>query len=406
MGNGTLFDLMETMSARDAEVGRLFGGSRDGTSMRKFRNRRDPRAQQRYERSFTEALRLVADVYDGRRPMYHLTEALGTADFPLLFGDIIDRQLLANYRETPATYRNYCKISTVPDFRTVKRFAINGGEGLLTQVLQQSEYPEVKLSDAAFSYNVNKYGKKIPFDWETMINDDLDALKDTPARFGRSARRTEEQFATSLFVDTSGPAAAFYNTANKNRVHTENGATSNNPVLSIQALQDAIGVLDQMVDLDGQPIIIDAVELVVPPALRIIASNILNSTELWVNLNSTSTTPSQQQLHTQNWVKGMLRLNINYYLPQVASSANGKTQWFLFANPGLSRPAVEVGFLRGHEAPEIFVKMPNAMLVGGGQGSPMDGDFETDSIQYKIRHVFGGTLIDPRATVASNGSGS
>ena len=395
-------DRIETVQAEEADVHRLFGGS--GASYRGVQKGLKRRwGPQKYNRMMYEAMKLTADVFEGKKHLHLLQEALGTADFPLLFGDIIDRQLLANYRETPQTYRNYCRVSTVPDFRLVKRFMINYAEGRLPRVEQLAEYPEVKLGDGVFQYGVAKYGKKIPFDWETMINDDLDALKDIPARFGRSARRTEEFFATTLFVDANGPIAGFYNTANKNRIHTENGASSNNPALTIQGLQDAILVLDSMLDFDGEPIVVDAVHLVVPPGLRVTAQN---GTELWINLATATTSPPQQQLHTVNWMKGMVKLSVNYYIPRVATSANGNTSWWLFADPGTSRPALEMGFLRGHEDPEIFSKDPNAMRIGGGTATLLDGDFDTDSIQYKVRAVMGGVQIDPRATVASNGSGS
>jgi hypothetical protein len=62
--------------------------------------------------------------------------------------------------------------------------------------------------------------------------------------------------------------------------------------------------------------------------------------------------------------------------------------------------------LRGHAEPEIFIKEPNARRVGGGIVNPMDGDFETDSVEYKLRHVFGGSILDPKMSVGSNGSGS
>lgn len=398
MRNGSFLDLVDQMDAGRASVSALFGGEGSGARGTRARRSQDPR----YMEKLTEAAKLVAAVHSGRLPTHYLQEALGTSDFPLLFGDIIDRQLLANYRETPQSFRSYCKIGSVADFRVVKRFAMNGSEARLAIVPEQIEYPEVKLSDQAFQYQVRKYGKKIPFSWESMINDDLDALKDIPARFGRSARRTEEYFATSLFVDVNGPLAAFYSTANKNRIHTENGASANNPPLSINALQDAMIVLDSQVDADGEPIIIETVELVVPYSLRVIANNILNATELWLNLAAAVGT---QQLHTTNWMKGKVNLNVNYYIPRIATTANGATSWFLFANPGTSRPAIEVGFLRGHEEPEVFVKDPNAMRIGGGAVTPMDGDFDTDTLQYKVRHVMGGTVIDPKASVASNGSG-
>lgn len=394
----TFLDLMETINHTEASPNRLWGGAGRGVHSLRESKRNNPR----YQQSLLEATRFVAEVYSGRRRPHELLEALGTSDFPLLFGDIIDRQLLANYRETPQTYRNYAQVKTVADFRTVKRFAMNGAEGILPVVPQQAEYPETALTDQAFSYAVKKFGKQIPFDWEDFINDDLDALKDIPARFGRAARRSEEKFATSLFVGTAGPDATLYSTAHKNRIHTENGASVNNPPLSIAALQDAILVLDGQVDSDGEPIVIEAVELVVPPSLKIVANNILNSTELWINLAAAVGT---QQLHTTNWMKGMVRLSINYYASRIPSS-NGPTSWYLFANPSASRPALEIGFLRGHEEPEIFVKDPNSMRVGGGSVDPMDGDFDTDSIRYKVRHVFGGTTLDWKATVASNGSGA
>jgi hypothetical protein len=397
---GAFLDLVESMDASDASVGRLFGG--EGLGM--GRANRGRRSNPEWEARVTETAWFLAEIYSGQRPAHHLREALGTADFPLLFGDIIDRQLLANYLETPQTYREYMHMATVSDFRTVKRFGMNNAEGVLPSVAMQTEYPEVRLTDQAWQYAVGKYGKRIPFAWEAMINDDLDALKDIPARFGRSARRTEEKFATQLFCDVNGPISTFYTSGNKNIVNQANGATLNNPPLSIQALQDAWTILLSQRDADGEPIVISAVHLVIPPALQIIAENILGASELWINLATATTSPVQQQLHTANWMKGKLKPHTNFYIPIIAPGAAGMTSWWLIADPGASRPAFEFAFLRGHEQPEIFMKEPNSVRIGGGGVTPMDGDFDFDSIQYKVRHVMGGTQLDYRATVASNGS--
>jgi hypothetical protein len=388
-------DVLETFRADQASFGALFGDAG-----RPVRHRGEP--DPTYLRRLRETVDFVADIYTGKRPAYLLREAMTTSDFPLLFGDIIDRQLLGNYMETPATYPGYVKVSSVPDFRQVKRFAIDGSEAVLAPVAQQEEYPESKLSETRYVFSVGKYGRRIPFSWETMINDDLNALKDIPERFGRASRRSEEKFATGLFAASTGPDATFFSTGNKNLLKASIGAFEDDPPLSIKALQSAFIVLSKQRDADGEPISIDLVTLVVPPALEVTAMNILNATELWLNANGGV---ADQQVHTVNWMKQRTTLAVNSYLP-IIDTTSGNTAWYLFAATSSSRPALEMGFLRGHEQPEVFMKSPNAVRVGGGAVNPMDGDFDTDSIEYKVRHVFGGTQIDPKMAVASIGTGT
>ena len=384
-----LLELIENIKAEEATSGKIF--AKEGVGAHQVKQMAD------YKIKLAEAARIYSRAITGsRRDFLNFSEAMTTSDFPLLFGDILDRQMLANYKETPSVYRNYCKISTVADFRTVKRFTTSGAEGILAAVEEQAEYPESELDEAKFQYAVKKYGRAIPISWETMINDDLDALKDVPARFGRAARRSEQKFATGLHVGTSGPDATLYSTANKNIV-------TSNPVLSIAGLQTAMTIIAAQVDTGGDPIFIDAIHLVVPPALEITAKNILNATQLVLNTAGATTT---QELRVNNWMQNRVKLSVDPYIPIVASSSNTNTSWYLFADPNDGRPALEVGFLRGHTTPEIRIKSPNSMMVGGGNVNAMDGDFDTDSIRYRIRHVFGGVTLDPKMTVASNGSGS
>jgi hypothetical protein len=389
--------LIENMSASDAGVRQLFGDA--GTSVRPSASRaRSPQ----YLLAFARTMEFMEQVVTGQRPSYHLKEALSTSDFPGLFGDILDRQLLANYQEAPYSYSNYSKISTVNDFRLVKRIRMDGAQSALPVVPEGSEYPATTLSSSFYTFQVQKHGKRMPFTWETLIDDDLGALSDIPQRFGVAARRSIERFATTLFTGSTGPNTTFFSTANKNQVITTNGALSNNPALSVPGLQSAMIVLANQKDNDGEPITIEAMELVVSPSQQIIAENILNATQLW--LNDAGGT-ANERLISQNWMKGRVRLSVNSYLP-VVDTTTGTTAWYLFASPSNGRPAIEIGFLRGHETPELFMKAPNAVRIGGGNVDPTDGDFDTDTIQYKVRFCFGGTLEDPRMSVVSLGTGS
>lgn len=386
-------ETLETIQAAEADSRRLFGG--DGTRIRGVE--RGPR----YDEYLVEAAELIRDVLDGRRPMYHLQEALSTSDFPLLFGDILDRQLLAAYREVPEVYRAYAKVGTVPDFRLVSRHAIDGAEGQLEKVPELAPYPAAELSEARDQYRVDKWGRRLHLSWESIVSDDLDGFRALPERLARGARRSVQRFVTSLYVDSTGPHASLYDAAFANVV-------TGNPALSIPALQTALSILAAQVDEDGEPIIIETVTLVVPPALEVTARNILEG--LTIELAEAGGT-ANQKLTANNWMKAKFKLVVDHYIPIIASSANGNTSWFLFADPNDGRPALEVGFLRGHAEPALFMKRSDAQRVGGTAGP--DGEmasFDNDATEYKVRHVYGGTRLTAtggaKATVASEGDGT
>jgi hypothetical protein len=384
-------ELIETIRAEDAEVTKLFNAE-DGKGIRSATaSKRDTGV---YKRKLVETAKFMEQIVRGRRPVYHFQEALTTSDFPLLFGDIIDRMVLGGYTEWPKNWTNFTRTEEVPDFRTVSRHFWDGAMGTLSEVPERTEYPEATLTEGRYQYSVKKYGRAIDFSWEMMVNNDLNFFNDIPDRFGAAAARTEARFVTDLYVGTAGPDATFFAVGNKNII-------TGNPALSIAGLQKGFEILTDQVDADGHPIFIDMVELVVPPALEITAMNILNALQLEL-VEAGGTT--NQKLIAANWMKNRVRLTVDPYISQIATS-NQKTSWFLFANPRTNRPAIVVGRLRGHATPEVFIKESNQRRVGGGLASPLDGDFETDSIRYKVRMVTGGVLMDPKAAVASNGSG-
>ena len=408
------FDTLPEINSWDAsEAATSTIYANEGSNLSAALRRRRSRETPKYRRAVLEAANLYRRVLRGdRRAALDFQEAMSTSDFPLLFGDILDRQILAKYQSQPVQWEAIAKRGRVRDFRTVKRFTIDGAETVLDEVGQLGEYPAAKLVEGKYEYSVTKKGRRLPLSWETLINDDLDAFAAIPDRMGNAARRSEEKFATSLYAAASGPNGTFFSNANKNVINATvlpgmTPAAPTNPPLSITALQYAMQVLDQQVDKDGDPIYIEGVTLVVPPALKVPAMNILNATEvITANGSGGASTDAGRpdRLRVANWMTNGVKLIVNPWLPLISSTANGSSSWYLFADPAVGRPAMEVGFLIGHELPEMFQKSPNAMRVGGGLVDPTEGDFDTDAIEWKVRHVFGGTLMDPKSAVASNGT--
>lgn len=379
----TFEETLETIRSDEASLARLFGG--DGRRVQ----HRATGAQ------VAEVARFMTAVDRGDVTARQFREVMSTSDFPNLFGDVLSRQLLAEYRAWPTTWPAIARRSVVPDFRAVKRFASDGLDGQLEFVAELAEYPEGALDDKVDTYSVEKYGRKVALSWETMVNDDLGNFATLPARLARGARRSEEKFVTGLYVDANGPHASLYTVGHANIV-------TGNPALTTAGLQTAMTVLAAQTDPGGEPIMFDVVTLVVPPALEITARNILNA--LSIDLRESGGTDNQR-LVAENWMRGRVTLVVNPYIPIIASTLHGSTSWFLFGNPADNRPAIEVGFLRGNEDPALFQRTPNATRVGGGT---VPEDFDTESIEWKVRHIYGGAQLlntgGYRSTVASSGA--
>lgn len=381
----------------------IYAGEGVNLSGRVRKNRKSRDKNPTYGRRLLEVARLYEAVLSGdRRAGMDFVENMSTSDFSLLFGDILDRQILAKYVSMPVQWDALAKRGRVRDFRQVKRYALDGAESILSEVKQLTEYPAAQLQDSAYTYSVTKKGRRVALSWEDLVNDDLDAFASIPDRLGNAARRSEEKYVTGLYAATGGPNSTFFSTGNKNLL-----ASGASGALSVTSMQSAFTLLASQVDTDGGPIYVEGVTLVVPPALTVVANNILNATEIWTAAGSggaSSDAGRGDQLRVANWMANRVKVITNPWLPITSTSGTfGSTSWYLFADPNVGRPAMEIGFLTGHENPELFQKSPNAIRVGGGSVAPEDGDYETDSVEWKLRHVFGGTLMDPKSAVASPG---
>jgi len=359
----------------------------------------DVKRPEGYEQKLKETIDLLSNAnhLPRHRHEYLLREALTTSDFPLLFGDVLDRQVLAAYKAVDPVWKQFVRMGTVPRIYPQiggYRFGITGGDQYLAEVAEKGEYLASERDEKRYAMYVKKYGRQFDISWEAMINDDLGALKDTPERFARAAIRTEHRLVTSTYVndaiaDTNHAAGNLYDSALVDAINL--GALP----LTIGNLEDTCEAMAAFTDVNGEPIMNRAKYLVVGPALEFTARQILTSAvKQWVDRADAGTTTIAMPM-TNVIPQYGLQLIIDPYIPVFASTR--KRSWFLFADPK-DIAAMECDYLVGHERPEICMKASDKVNIGGGEISPMTGDFATDNVFYRVRDVFGCNKLEWRAT--------
>lgn len=331
-----------------------------------------------------------------------IEEAITTADFPYLFGQVIDRQLLANYKVVYADWKTYVRTTTVPDFNTVRREKLHGADNTLAEVPEKGEYLPVKPTNCRYTYNVKKYGRQFDISWESLINDSLGAFSDIPTRFSTAALRSEARFVTGLYAGSGGDGnASLYGAT----ITDCSQAVTNLGVLplTIANLETTMELMSAQTDPNGEPIGVMAKHLVVPPSLEMTARSILTSANKMMTYGGDDESAAVPWPTTNVIPQMGLQLHVDPFLP-IVDTTHGTTAWYLFADPSQGA-ALEFAYLRGYESPEVVMKASNKVAVGGGGlTSPFSGDFETDNVMYRVRHVFGGAPMDPRFTYLQSGA--
>ena len=150
-----------------------------------------PGAQELRGYSLREMARLCLQ-RSGERVPFNVMEMIGramvTGDFPLILANVANKELFAGYESAPETWPIWCATGSVSDFKT--HSAVRPSEfSDLDEVPEHGEYKFGKMTEGREQYYVTPKGKLFALTRQTIINDDLNALSDTPRFFGEAAAR-------------------------------------------------------------------------------------------------------------------------------------------------------------------------------------------------------------------------
>lgn len=351
----------------------------------------------------------MIDNADHLRPHRHefrMWEAVTTTDFPYLFGTIVERELMAQYGIVTPDFAAYTLQGTVANFNQHTRHRRNGGRGVLREVTEKGEYLVTPSSDTRYTRQVRKLGEQFDISWEALINDGMGAFDDVPADYAKMAINTEHAEVTGLYCAATGPDPLLFGAPIVD-VNTVNVTNLGTLALSPANLQATLSLMANQEDVNGRPLTIRGLHLVVPIDLEDTAWQICTSTQLQYvagPIEADEGTTIVPYGTTSPIPRKGIQIHVDPWLAQIDVSGNVATTWYLFADP-LFNYAIGLDRLRGHEGPEIVMKASNKVSTAGAPISPFDGDFESDNVFYRVRLCLGGCYLDPRCAYAQTGTG-
>lgn len=298
------------------------------------------------------------------------SEALTAASFAQVLGDSITRRMVKDYALPQLS--NWKQIVsdevTVNDFRT-QRVTRMGGYGVLSGVNEGASYTALTSpGDEEATYAATKRGGTESITLEMVANDDMRAFAKIPTRMGRAAAQTLFRFAWGLL--TSNPTLTY---DSKALFHADHGNLGSAALDADTLAAARLAMRKQAAYGDASEVLGFAPKyLVVPPDLEEDAFQLTRSA-VAVTSGQDATVPNSH---------ASLDMIV---LPHLTDP----TDWFVVADPALC-PTIEIGYFKGKRVPEIFVQDM------GNVGSM----FDADKVTLKIRHIYGGTVVDHRGFYA------
>lgn len=366
-----------------------------------------------------EATKLYFDALHGdRRAAFKFSEDLAVGDLPSQIVPLIRRTLLTNY-STVATV--WDKFTDVQEVVSVDRYeelmkvnfldqsnipGSNFGDtfipGALPTVAPGTLYPLTGLTGTSKYIKAGRVGEAFGIDWASIVNTrgaNIDIIGKAIEAFAKHAAGAEDVAATRLLVTGGGINAGSFNGASG---YGGNHLTSDAPLVSILDLQAAIQQA-QTFWIDYTNVQFTEFALVVPPQAVANANQVLSSKEI----TSVGSTTARATKYKQEIDLGATVTVVgNRWLtnPSLGGSV-AQTAWFLVPIAS-ENPVLSSIRLKGYEVPSYFVKSTNSTSVGGGDTGLLEGDFESDAIQSKVRHVVGGAALWTQGIVYSLGTGT
>ncbi len=297
----------------------------------------------------------------------------GTGDFPILLETAVNKIFQANYLSADVTWRRWCGVKPVQDFRA-STFYRPGAFGLLDPVSEHGEIKHKNIPDGEKAQvSVAPKGNIVSLSRRMIVNDDMGVFTDVSAGLGLSSALTIETACFALLTANSGLGANYPGTANPLFHSTRNNIGSTG-AMTAATMGSARAVMSKQKDPANNVYLTTVPRIWLGPLELGDAAR-----QIYASLIDPSKTTQ-----VPNPVYGSVAPGNVIDSPYL--SASSTTRHYFFADP-IRMPVIAVGFIGGREAPEV-TQFRNE---------------EYDGIRFRILHDWGVAIVDYRGSVTCAG---
>jgi hypothetical protein len=299
-----------------------------------------------------------------------------TSDFANILLDTANKTLMAAFQQADATWRQWCMVDEVNDFRAKSLLALSGLT-FFDVVPEGDDFPLVTLTDQKETVQAKTRGAICRFTRQAIINDDTSAFARVPMLLGNAADLTISKAAVTLLLANGAmayDATALFHADHANLLTGAGYA----PTTTEQAKACANALKTKMrkqTGIEGNPVAIQpAVWLGGPTGEEYMLEAV----------NDVSSTNGDR---TPNRGIRNLQVAIEPLLEDTTITGNSTTATWMFANPMLN-PVIVLAFLRGQTGPRL----------------ERQTDFLSDGFDTKAANDFGVGKNDHRGGARSDGA--
>ncbi|HUX14835.1 MAG TPA: hypothetical protein VMW52_00085, partial [Phycisphaerae bacterium] len=290
------------------------------------------------------------DVPSGRDET--LRAAVSGQSLPYVLGAVVNKFLMRGYGQPKATWRKWCSVRSVPDFKanTAVRYTATGQ---LEVVNNNGKIPADTGTEEYETLQADTYAKIMAVTRQNLINDDLGVFTAIPNRHGVAASQTISRKVYTVLLANAAMAdsVALFHATHLNL----NPSSALTPATYAAAIAAFLGQKDKA----GEPIDVMPAICLVPPGLGEKARSIQEGKVLVL----TGTSDNARMAKFAD--AGMLEAVVEHRLASTGYTGYSATSWYVMGAPGECDNMI-VAFVNGRQNPIIErVDMgPDVLAIG------------------------------------------